>query len=520
MLLRQSCPTPVVTPQPSVVNRLPDLFTRSDRHSGYQARRASSSPPFPQSTARQSVSRKKLSGILRPNQVLPGELMRSDRYSSSLRSRFNDYELQGFRPGQHVELKATSGEVDLYLELIDAQTGKTLLYGDDVDTFDSDARIAFTVKPGTRYHLRVSRSTVQRWPKALFLSKDLGQYGLRSRTFPSPPGRFNFFSGYGLVNAAAAVAQSIAQPTFADVPALGGAKWALDRVKAPAVWNQGFTGQGVVVAVLDSGVDYTHPDLRDTLWQNRGEIAGNGLDDDQNGFVDDLHGWDFIAQDNDPMEVDAAGHGTVVAGIIAASGAKRAKGVAYNAQIMPIRVLRQNDGDIGTAFEDGIRYAVDNGAKIINLSLAIESANGWLKPLSPERKAALQYARDAGVMVIAAAGNQRQDFGLGRPTEPGHTISRGLGLAVGAIDRQSKLADFSNPAGARPVNYVVAPGVNLLSTSPWGGYGTWYEGTSFAAPVVSGIAALMLSANPQLTPAQMESILTATAHRRAVDIFP
>ncbi|BCL38171.1 hypothetical protein NSMS1_46180 [Nostoc sp. MS1] len=125
---------------------------------------------------------------------------------------------------------------------------------------------------------------------------------------PVNGGGFNSTTGFGLVNAAAAVAKALGQPTFADVPDLGGDNWGADAIKAPEVWAKGYTGQGVIVAVVDTGVDYTHPDLSPNIWKNTKEIAGNGIDDDGNGYIDDVYGWNFF--DNNNNSLDDEGHGS------------------------------------------------------------------------------------------------------------------------------------------------------------------------------------------------------------------
>jgi hypothetical protein len=305
-------------------------------------------------------------------------------------------------------------------------------------------------------------------------------------------------SGYGLVDASAAVARATGQQTpFPDVAATD-APWGIDRVKAPEAWAKGYTGQGVVVAVIDSGVDYNHPDLKNNIWQNTDEIAGNNIDDDKNGYVDDVRGWDFVGfGDNNPMDWD--GHGTHVAGTIAASNnGFGVTGVAPNAKIMPVRVL--NAFGKGNVFDTsaGIRYAADNGADVINLSLG-----GYYN--SAVEDAAIQYAIDKGVVVVMSAGND----GLSTPTYPAKNADRG-GIAVGAINQQNTVAYFSNDAG-KLLDYVVAPGVDVSSTTPFNNY-RFYSGTSMAAPHVAGVAALMLSANPNLTPSQVEDIITQTAN--------
>jgi Ca2+-binding RTX toxin-like protein len=279
--------------------------------------------------------------------------------------------------------------------------------------------------------------------------------------------------------------------------------WGLDLVNAPEVWNRGYTGQGIVVAVIDTGVDYTHPDLDSNIWVNSDEIPGNGIDDDGNGYIDDIRGWDFRDGDNNPMDMDIDGHGTHVAGIIAAeNNGFGVTGVAFNAKIMPVRVdLRyspESDGNIAA----GIRYAANNGADAINLSLGLGAS---FNPL-PQTALAIKEAVNKGVVVVTAAGN---DGGL-QPVYPAR-YATDFGITVGAVDRNNAVPFFSNHAGTAPLDYVVAPGVDVLSTVPGNKYET-ESGTSMSAPYISGVAALVLSANPNLSPAQVENTLTATAN--------
>lgn len=316
-----------------------------------------------------------------------------------------------------------------------------------------------------------------------------------------PPG-YNINYGYGLVNANAAVAETLGRDPFAAVTDLGGNNWGLDLVNAPEVWANGYTGQNTIVAVVDSGIDYTHPDLDGNIWVNVNEIAGNGIDDDRNGYIDDIRGWDFISNDNNPMDGD--GHGTHVAGTIAAeNNSFGVTGVAYNARLMPVRVL--DDAGFGTweAIASGIRYAANNGADVINLSLG---GSGY----SAEVAAAVQYATERGAVVVIASGNE----GSNQPSFPANLASQ-YGIAVGAVDRTTQIASFSNDAGISPVSYVVAPGVSVYSTTPGNTYQN-FNGTSMATPHVAGVAALILSANPTLTAAQVTSLLTRTANPNRV----
>jgi hypothetical protein len=320
---------------------------------------------------------------------------------------------------------------------------------------------------------------------------------------------FNSTYGYGLVNAAAAVAQAISQPTFADVPNLGGNNWGNDMVNAPEAWARGYTGQGVTVAVIDSGVDISHQDLSNNIWGNTGEIASNGIDDDGNGYTDDVYGWNFgIGQNNNNVlpgtSSSGQGHGTHVAGTIAAANnGIGMTGVAYNSRIMAIRM---GDVDSQGRFTNGgnlaqaIRYAVDNGARVINMSL------GWSD--STALRDALAYAASRNVITVSAAGNSS----LSSPGTPAYYATQ-YGLSVGAVDSSRTIASFSNRAGTNSsMQHVMAPGVNVYSTVPGNGYAS-YSGTSMAAPHVAGVVALMLGANPNLTHAQVRSILTSSAVR-------
>ncbi|MBD2597150.1 S8 family serine peptidase [Nostoc spongiaeforme FACHB-130] len=304
-------------------------------------------------------------------------------------------------------------------------------------------------------------------------------------------------TGYGLVNAAAAVAKAAGKNTFADVPNSGGNNWGADLVNAPEAWNNGYTGKGVVVAVIDTGVDYNHEDLKNNIWTNTKEIAGNGIDDDGNGYVDDVRGWNFVNNNNNTL--DQNGHGTHVSGTIA--GEKNnygVTGIAYNAKIMPVKVLNESGSGSYSAIANGIYYAANNGANVINLSLGGSFSNKTLQN-------AVEYANSKGVVVVMAAGND----GGSQPNYPAR-YAKNTGIAVGAVDRNNSLANFSNRSGTNELAYVTAPGVDVYSTVPNNQYAS-YSGTSMATPHVAGVVALMLSANRSLTPTQVRQIITETA---------
>ncbi len=318
-------------------------------------------------------------------------------------------------------------------------------------------------------------------------------------TYTTQSYNFSPVYGDGLIDAANAVATAIGLPRFSNVPDNSDIyTWGLDAISVPEVWTQGYTGEDVVVAVIDSGVDFTHPDLDDNIWINTGEIFGDGIDNDGNGYIDDLIGWDFVGNDYNPMDEET--HGTHVAGIIAAEANDYGMvGVAYNAKIMPIRVFDANGRGTQGDIIKGIIYAADNGADVINLSL---TTGGY----SPEVESAVKYATERGAIVVMAAGND----GGEKPVYPA-ALATDWGIAVGAIDINYNVTDFSNRAGSdSSLYYVVAPGQDIYSTTPNDTYG-FLSGTSMATPYVSGVAALMLSANPDLTPADIRQIIAATA---------
>lgn len=205
------------------------------------------------------------------------------------------------------------------------------------------------------------------------------------------------------------------------------------------------------------------------------------------------------------MDLDPDGHGTHIAGLIAAERNDFGiTGVAYNAKIMPVRVI-DTFGDAATDnVAAGIRYAADNGANVINLSLGNEFSSSNLI------NNAIEYANNKGSVVVIAAGNS----GFSEPSYPARNADR-WGIAVGSMDINGRMADTSSRAGSTPLDYVVAPGVDIYSTTPYDTYDI-LTGTSMATPHVAGVAALVLNANPNLTPGQVEYILTTTANPNGV----
>ena len=320
-------------------------------------------------------------------------------------------------------------------------------------------------------------------------------------------------------------------------PVKGEVVWGVDTVNANDVWSlvpTSYTGQGVTVAILDTGVDYTHGDLVNRMWINAAEdINGDGLftaadnnliDDDGNGYVDDVVGWNFSgAGGNDPADVH--GHGTHVAGTVAGDATGGSSiGIAPGARIMALR--ESNTIALSTEQEcwEGMQYALDNGADIINFS------SGWLDSWTPEYETwrnNVTNLMDAGVLFVTIAHNDYSGTGVPNNVRtPGRVP---LALTLGATDDTDTIAGFSNTG---PVTWqtvspffdypwppgllkpdVSAPGVSVKSAQNGGGYvnGPAWSGTSMAAPHAAGTAALLLERDPGLTPYDLKFILEETA---------
>lgn len=250
-------------------------------------------------------------------------------------------------------------------------------------------------------------------------------------------------------------------------------------------------GKGTVVAVIDTGVDYTHKDLADNIWVNEGEIPGNGIDDDGNGYVDDVYGVDFVDGDCDPM--DEHGHGTHVAGIIAMTpGNGGGVGVAYGAKIMCVRAGQANGSFASSDIAKAIKYAADNGADVINMSFG-GTGRSYLV------ESALQDAFPSCVLVAAAGNDSLPTTDAIEAeylfTEDVYPAGYKYVLGVMATDNNKSLASFSNwdfKEGQNCEYEMAAPGVNIYSTLPGNRYACW-SGTSMATPNVAAAAAILRS---------------------------
>lgn len=310
--------------------------------------------------------------------------------------------------------------------------------------------------------------------------------------------------------------------------------WGITKVGADIAWKNAEQGKGIVVAVTDSGVDYTHPDLVNNLWRNKGEIPGDGIDNDKNGYVDDIVGWDFAANDNKPFDLTLSlldiilsggnpGHGTHVSGVVGArlNNGQGVAGVAPLVKIMCLRfITEKGQGDTTNAVR-AIDYAVANGASIINASWGGEKGSEDDSALIE----AITRAKNKGVIFVAAAGNGRTDSTTmtsagfdndndAKPMVPASYDIENI-VSVAALDDQDQLAKFSN-WGHKSVK-LGAPGVKILSTVPGNRYQdtiielgttkvTW-DGTSMAAPFVAGALAVVWSENQTQTAAEVINTL-------------
>jgi subtilisin family serine protease len=309
-------------------------------------------------------------------------------------------------------------------------------------------------------------------------------------------------------------------------------QWGMNDIGVENAWKIN-RGNKIIVAVIDTGVDYTHEDLLPNMWRNPREIPDNGIDDDNNGFVDDVIGWDFLDKDNKPYDLAAAnlgdllnggnpGHGTHCAGNVAAKGqnGKGISGVAPNAQIMALRFIGNKGGTTADAVL-AIKYAVDNGAKVLSNSWGSEGEDPADGDSNQALRDAVQYAADHDVLFVAAAGNGHQGKGYDNDTDaqPGYPASYPNDniISVAAIDVNNNFGSFSN-WGRQTVD-IAAPGVKVFSTTVTGKYsdqvipllGANWDGTSMACPHVAGAAALYWSVHPEKTYAQVKEAILNSA---------
>ncbi|MBN1781551.1 S8 family serine peptidase [bacterium] len=285
-----------------------------------------------------------------------------------------------------------------------------------------------------------------------------------------------------------------------DDPAIG-SQWQLEKIQCALAWDLFKGDTSIVIGIIDSGVELDHPDLMANIWINPGEIPGNGVDDDHNEYIDDVYGWDFGEQDNDPNPSRIVSppwpyHGTSVAG--AASGVTdNGTGIAapaFNARIMAVKTTEDDDPEQQPNYGYlGIEYAAENGADIINCSFGGEGA-------SNAERTVIEYAVSRGVIVIGSAGNEGR-YGSVYPAAYPSVLS------VASIGRTDLKSSFSNYG---PDVDISGPGESIYTTSGNHGY-TTISGTSFSAPVTAGVTALVMGYHPDWEPEQVRQQVRISA---------
>ncbi|HAB89286.1 MAG TPA: hypothetical protein DCF84_02030, partial [Bacteroidetes bacterium] len=358
---------------------------------------------------------------------------------------------------------------DTYLRLYDS-SGNLIAFNDDYANTLNSKISDFSAATSGHYYLDVGA----------YNDLYTGTYDVFANEIISEPSGFSLEDGYGKINAKAAFEKhyNIDLPT---VTLPGDDQWALNSINIAAVWEPngsflGATGRGTTVAVIDTGIDYNHNEFQ-------GKVVG---------------GYDFV--DNDNIADDLNNHGTHVAAIIAGNNdGFGITGVAFDANIMPIKVLGADGTGFTSDIIEGIYYAVNSEIKVDVINLSLGGGQN-----STAMQNAIRYATDRDVVVVMAAGNN----GGSLPISPAiNAINNGL--AVGAVNQDGNLTSFSNQAGTL-LDYVTAPGDSITSAITGNRYAT-YSGTSMAAPFVSGVASLLSGYDSGLTAEQIENLLTSTA---------
>ncbi|THB72137.1 MAG: DUF5011 domain-containing protein [Gammaproteobacteria bacterium] len=284
-------------------------------------------------------------------------------------------------------------------------------------------------------------------------------------------------------------------------------------IDAPEAWDIRHDASNTIVAVIDTGIDYNHSELASNMWTNPGEIAGNGIDDDGNGYIDDVHGYDFADKDSDPMDVN--GHGTHCSGTIAAQGnnGNNITGVAWNTQLMALKVFADDSNGAYTSdIVNAILYAADNGAKVSNNSYgSIFSNSVAAEIIEKPMYDAISAANDAGMLFVAASGNDSTDLD-GRYMSTPSDLELPNIISVAASNQFDEPAAWFTNYGKNSVD-IAAPGEFIYSTLPGNAYATW-NGTSMATPHVTGAAALLSEHAPDLTPAEIKAVLMNTVDKK------
>jgi len=316
----------------------------------------------------------------------------------------------------------------------------------------------------------------------------IGKIHGQSKSLRATPNDTHFARQYGLFN----------DGTFSATLSVADAD-----IDMELAWDIEQGDASIIVAVLDAGAKMNHPEFNNRIWQNTADLA-NGTDDDANGYIDDLQGWDFVNNDNDPA--DDHGHGTNVAGIIGANANNNTGyvGVDWNCKVMICKVLDNTGAGTYTWWADAIYYAVDNGANVINMSLGGASFSNMLED-------AVNYAHTNNVTVVCSMGNDNNNA-IVYPAGFANSIAVG---STDASDQRSVPFNWSVSSGSSYGNHidVVAPGTHVYGLSHTSNtvYNIHWSGTSQATPLVVGVCALLLAQDPTKTPEDIRMILRNTA---------
>lgn len=273
-------------------------------------------------------------------------------------------------------------------------------------------------------------------------------------------------------------------------------QWALSKINAPKAWDYSRGSKKIVVAVVDNAVEITHPDLKSNIWINPGEISGNGKDDDNNGYIDDINGWDVADNDNNPNPPqNSVSHGTHCAGIVGAVSDNNIgiSSIGFGISLMAIKANKNSGVNSSSDIYKGLTYAADAGADVISLSW---SGSGS----SQTDQNTIKYVYAKGVVIVVAAGNNNSEIKTYPAAYPNV-------ISVASCDASDKKSSFSSYGIWVD---ITSPGNNIYSTVPGGGYQNM-SGTSMACPLVAGLCGLMLSLNPALTQVQLENCLKSSA---------
>jgi serine protease len=286
-------------------------------------------------------------------------------------------------------------------------------------------------------------------------------------------------------------------PCVVPNDSLYGQQYYLQNIKAPTAWDVAKAeGHDVIIAIVDVGTDIEHADLAANVWVNEDEIPGNGRDDDGNGYIDDVHGWNFSDNTPDPRSAVGATHGTMTAGIACAvtNNGRGIAGTSWNAKLMAVNTATHNNAQEITYGFQGILYAAENGANIINCSWGSAGS-------SITEQLVIDHVTELGAVVIAAAGNDNSS-GPFYPAWYNHVY------AVAATDQNNTKADFSNYGSGVD---MTAPGVDIVTTSIDNSYYFSALGTSFSCPVAAGVAALVKASFPAYNGVQAAEQVRITA---------